>query len=128
MRTKVGKDAEMHVAQLLCELGWWVVNVGKPVDIIAMNPRGKTYIFDVKHVMRGDKFYFTRIEANQRESLWHLWRNHDIEDEQVGFVVVFDNKDLMFLTLNKINELEFEGKNHATKGDMIDVYEIICSE
>ena len=129
-----GNETEKEVAKFFKKYGYWSyitpkkVN-GQPVDIIAIK-EGVNWLVDAKHLSIKDKssFPFSRIEANQVDSLSYARNFSGIKN--VGFVICLENdySKFFFLSYDKYLEIEQSGRKSAKISELQDLSELIGGE
>ena len=88
---KIGNEYETKFVEMMSGMGFWchifAYNTnGQPCDVIAVKDN-KAFFFDVKHC-DGDRFYTSRIEANQQSCFRY---NKEIgNNTNCGFAIYFE--------------------------------------
>lgn len=100
--SKIGRDAEEYVANHLFINGWFVILIpkgisGQPFDLIALKDN-KFIAGDVKHVMSGERFNFSRIEPNQHTA-FSLMR--DSGNTEFGIFFKFKDDENVYFIYDK---------------------------
>lgn len=128
-----GDKTEAIIAKVFKEKGYWAyitprkVN-GQPVDIIAMKD-GVNWLVDAKHLEENKKsFPFSRVEANQIDSLTYAQQNNGIKN--TGFVIGQENDGfkLFFLPFDKLIELMKNDVKSVKISDLEDFLEVLENE
>lgn len=130
----LGNETEKEVAKFFKKNGFWSyitpkkVN-GQPVDIIAIK-ENVNWLVDAKHIRIEDKssFPFSRIEANQVDSLTYARNFSGIKN--LGFVICLENdySKFFFLSYDKYLEIEQSGRKSAKISELQDLADLIGGE
>lgn len=104
-----GTIFEKEFAQILSEHGFWAHRMqdnanGQPFDVIAAK-NGETLVFDCKNCS-GERFYFRRIEENQRNAM-RLWQ--ECGNPEGIFAVKYANNEIFLFSLSELEEAEKNG-------------------
>ncbi len=109
----IGNSTEKKFGDLMRKQGFWVYRTpntlqGQPIDFICAKDNIVAF-FEIKNVLKGNKFYSSRLESNQHAS-FNLLKNkgctnlyiaiyfHEFDDwnfikyEDIGKVVIYEKK------------------------------------
>lgn len=126
----LGNETEQEVAKFFKSKGFWSYITpkkvsGQPVDIIAIK-NNENWLVDAKHLdMKKKSFPFSRIEANQVDSLTYARKFAGIKN--VGFVICLENdySKFFYLSYDKYLEIEQNGRKSAKIEELEDLGDLL---